>query len=98
MSKSFDTADRERASVGAVSEQFDWAETEPSMAVVETIAAATGRTPAEGTPIYESVDAEAIDTLFGSGNDSPDRRFSFTHEGLTVTVAGDGTVSARPAV
>ncbi|MBV0925424.1 hypothetical protein KTS45_14550 [Halomicroarcula limicola] len=97
MSQSFNTDNRRRVPEGTVSEQFDWAETDPSMAVAETIAAAAGRTPTEGTPLYESIDAGAIDTLFGAGDDSPDRQFSFTHEGLSVTVSGDGTVSARPA-
>ncbi|WP_135303684.1 HalOD1 output domain-containing protein [Haloarcula amylovorans] len=98
MSRAFTKGDGEGVRSGPVSEQFDWAETAPSMAVVEVIAAAAGTEPTVGTPIYESVEAGAIDALFRAGNDSSDRQFSFTHEGIAVTVKGDGTVLARPTL
>ncbi|MDS0278714.1 hypothetical protein NDI85_12985 [Halomicroarcula sp. S1AR25-4] len=96
MSYSFTADTRERARGEPVSKQFDWSVTAPSTAVVQVIAAATGTEPTEGTPLYDSVDSGALDTLFGDADGDPDRRFSFTHEGLTVTLTGDGTVSARP--
>lgn len=77
---------------------FEWTAGEPpSVAVVEAIAAATGRDPTGVGPIYESVDTDALDALVSGG--TPDAgsavHVSFTHEGVQVTVDSRGGIEVH---
>lgn len=81
-----------------VRRRYDWSETAPSTAVVETVAAAIDRDPVETGPLYDVLDPDALNELFAPVGDrpvSPDLDVSFRFEGLTVTVRATGTVSVR---
>lgn len=69
----------------------------PSQAVVQQIAALEGVEPTDlRTPLYDSLDPEALDDLvasaLGRGLD-PRLTVVFTFAGYEVRVAGDGSVS-----
>lgn len=70
-----------------------------STAVVDAVAAATGRDPLELPPLYDAIDLEVLDRLFRV-DDTGCRRFSgrieFTVAGCDVTVHADGRVVAVP--
>lgn len=69
--------------------EFDWSVTTPAMAVVETVAAATGREPLDLDHLQGAVDPDALDALM-RGGDGTD--VSFSYEGHVVTASGDGCV------
>ncbi|MFC7097207.1 HalOD1 output domain-containing protein [Halobaculum marinum] len=70
---------------------FDWSDTDPIEAIVETLTAATGVSATEIDPLQYSVDYDALDRLVRS---STDRRVavSFPHGDRVVTVTGAGDV------
>lgn len=72
----------------AISEQYD--ERPASARVVEALALATGTDPLEIEPLYRSVDPDALDALFRTGDAGWVR---FTHHGHEVTVHADGHVA-----
>ncbi|PCR89247.1 HalOD1 output domain-containing protein [Natrinema ejinorense] len=74
--------------------RYDWDGTDlPSSSIVRTVAAVTGMEPADMRPLYDVVDAEAVDRLFTRtrGRARPER-LSFRFEDCDVTVHGDGRV------
>ncbi|QKY21949.1 hypothetical protein B4589_016180 (plasmid) [Halolamina sp. CBA1230] len=72
--------------------EYEWSgETTPSIAVVEAVAAATGRDPREMPPIQGAVDTDALDALLTAGKDGS-LRVSFEYLDATVTVHPDGTI------
>lgn len=84
-----------------VRESYDWAETTPSAAVVETMAAVVDSDPTEIGPLYDSIDPDALDTLFRETGSSPmcdDGYVSFTFADHSVAVHADGDVIVRPPV
>jgi len=79
-----------------ITHRCDWAETDPTLAVVEAIAVAANREPTDHRPLYDAVDTDALNDIF-DGDQSPSVEVSFTYEGFDVSVAGTGTVTVRPA-
>lgn len=77
-----------------VRDAFDWSNTQPSTAVVETVTEAQGQEPTSTEPLYRAIDTDALDDLMRSGDG--DVRVEFAFEGHRVTVEDDGTVIARP--
>lgn len=80
--------------------RFDWTETPPSTAIVETVAEATGVDPTAVPPMYDALDPDALDTLVGTGaTDSgrSDLTVSFTVDDRVVAVSDTGEVAVRPA-
>ncbi|WP_458190852.1 HalOD1 output domain-containing protein [Haladaptatus sp. NG-WS-4] len=76
----------------------DWSQaTEPSIAVVDTVAADTGREPTDIPPLYNSIYPDALDALLTATRNGsvPDVRVTFTYDGMDITVTGGGTVTAR---
>ncbi len=74
----------------------------PALAVVRTIAAATGRPAHELVPLYDSIDPDALDALGEHARrQSASTRLSFSHDGvdveLRVSPAGDITVDVDPS-
>ncbi|WP_323173056.1 HalOD1 output domain-containing protein [Natrialba sp. PRR66] len=63
-----------------------------SLAAVETVSTAADCDPTELVPLYEVIDPDALDALFGSQSDvaDPETRVSFGYEGFTVTIARHG--------
>lgn len=71
----------------------------PIETIVDLVAGAADRSILELTPLYDVVDPDALNALFGRGRESSGRpqTFAFTYEGYRVTVCGDGTVTVtRP--
>lgn len=69
----------------------------PSVGIIRAVAAATDRAATELPPLYDRVNADALDELMANGR-AGDVRVSFTYAGVEVTVTGDGDVfvSGRP--
>lgn len=65
-----------------------------SVTVVTAVSEALDAEPMEVDPLYRSIDPDALDALFEStiGEDGSSARVSFTHDGCSVTVRGDGEV------
>lgn len=65
-------------------------------AVVEAVGAETGRDPLELHPLYDALDAEALERVVSPdrGADPPAGRLRFRYESCDVTVTGDGRVTA----
>lgn len=80
-----------------VSREWHAAE-EPSAAVVAAVAAASDRDPVDLPPLYERVDADALDALVTPGG-RPDEGVTvrFHYDDFGVTVASDGRVTVTPA-
>lgn len=84
---------------GAYRSIHDWDSDEPlSSTVMEAILALTGDEPASGPPLWETLDPDALDSLF-----SPDGReeqssacLTFYHQRYRVTVQRDGHVLVYP--
>lgn len=65
----------------------------PSEAVVETVASREDVDPTELTPLYQSIDSEALDALVeAEERDDGLRQIAFTYHGYRVTITGDGVV------
>lgn len=84
---------------GRISHSYDWAETNPTTAVVETLAVAANSEPLDTDPLYEAVDPDALDRLLSSTDaETPtDLRVSFDYGCFRVEVHGSGEVAVRPA-
>lgn len=81
--------DREIAPGDAASEE----QTEPiSARVVDRVAAESGRAPTELSPLYESVDPDALDAVV----ESSETTISFAYAGQLVTIRGDETIETTP--
>lgn len=75
--------------------RYDWSCKRPSIAVVETVAAATDRKPTDVSSLYPAIDPDALDSLMipdqGTARDHS-VCLSFTLAGSEVTVSTDGHV------
>lgn len=83
----------------AIRTEFDWSVVPPSTAIVETVAARSGREPTTMNPIYDTVDTDAIDALIRSaerGASKEETSISFEFADHDVTVRSDGSVVVRP--
>lgn len=79
-------------------ERFEWDRAEePSTAIVEAVAATTGRDSSALSPLHEHIDTEALDALltFGADPDAQRLSLSFVYEGVEVTVDADGGIDVR---
>lgn len=84
---------------GSIRAEFDWSVVPPSTAVVETVAIAADREPTALEPLYDTVDPDALDTLFssmGTKTTDGDATVRFALDGYEVTVERHGTVVVRP--
>jgi hypothetical protein len=80
--------------------QFDIEETPASMAVIATLEEVMDTDPGELTPLYSTVDTDALDSLLRVRNGTAgDIHISFTHEDHEITVSSYGvvTISEEPA-
>jgi hypothetical protein len=78
--------------IGEVEQRFDWTETPPSSAIVETVAVAADTEPTDLDAIQYTIDADALDTLLGDATGRDEFRISFEYAGNIVTVTGTGLV------
>ncbi|MUW13527.1 hypothetical protein GJ633_01840 [Halorubrum sp. CBA1125] len=79
---------------GAYRATYDWTSMEPSTAVIETVADATGREPLALATLYDFIDSDALDSLFRSSDGEVS--VSFTYAEHEVTVHSDGEVAVLP--
>lgn len=63
----------------------------PSTRIALELAEAADRRVDELTPLAETIDPEALDSIFEQ-RAAPDAHVTFTHEGYSITVTGDGSV------
>lgn len=84
---------------GTVRARYDWSSMSPAAAVVKTVSVAEDREPETLDPIYDVVDPDALDAIFGrttADARDPDIQVSLIYAGYRVTVRGDGVVTAEP--
>ena len=60
--------------------------------VIEAVADHRGVDPMELEPLYNAVDPDALDALFGGSRASPHSSLTFELDGCLVRVSGDGDV------
>lgn len=72
---------------------FDWQTVDPSNAVVRTVAAVTDQDPTEATPLFSSIDPDALDAIVC---DMQRGQVNFAYSGVDVSVQPDGTVTVAP--
>lgn len=84
---------------GIIRTHHDWSETPPSNAVVRTVAIAADRGPLELSPLYDSVDPDALDQCvrsLGGSTGAAASAVTFRFGDRTVAVHGSGQVLAWP--
>lgn len=90
-----DTNDRDGPPTEQHTVQHRWEEPfEPSVTIVETVAAATDRAPTELPPLQNHVDPDALDALITRGK-SAAVAVSFTYAGTAVVVKSSGCIEVR---
>lgn len=72
---------------------FDWSATEPTTAVVDTVATDAGSDPTELPALYDELDPGALNRIIESGE--PDISVSFVYNDRNITVHGQGDVVVR---
>lgn len=81
--------------VPAVDAEYEFAgDGSPTEAIVEALAEAAGIDPIDLPPLYESVDPDALDQLFGARDDTihAEALLSFRVETWNVFVRADGRI------
>ncbi|UIP01516.1 hypothetical protein Hbl1158_15375 (plasmid) [Halobaculum sp. CBA1158] len=69
---------------------------QPSIAVIEAVAAVTGRDPTALPPLEDRIDVDGLnDVLTGNGADDAGVYVSFTYAGVAVAVAASGDIALR---
>lgn len=78
----------------------DWARDHTvALTVTRGIAVITNTAPTELDPLYEQINADALNQLFSSDSEPPGEhggRVTFTTSAYEVTVYADGTIEIRP--
>lgn len=72
-----------------------WERTDPTIAVAEALAEAEGVAVTELPPLFDTLDADALNALLMSA--PRDARVSFAHLGHEVVVSGRGEVEVHPS-
>lgn len=75
--------------------RFDGGPNTVVVAIVEAVAAVTDRDPTAMSPLYDTVDPEALTDLVTAARDNP-IKVSIAYEGCYVTVSSDGSVVVEP--
>lgn len=67
----------------------------PSIAIVEAVAAETGRTATALPPLHDYIDVDSLDGLLQNGNSAPTHtvRVSFQYAGVEVTADSTGDIA-----
>lgn len=72
---------------------MEGAERAISELVVEKVADVTGRDPLDLTPMYHSIDPDAVDALVESLSDGV---IHFTYENLEIEISSSGEIALTP--
>lgn len=70
---------------------YDWTSMEPSTGVIEAVADVTNRESLALSPLYDSIDPDALDSLFRLSDEEVS--VSFTYAGFEITARSDGEVA-----
>ena len=84
---------------GGASRTYAWGDGDrPSTAIVDAVAEATGRELRQLPPLFQTVDADALDALLAFGYHERDvpLEVTFTYVGIEVTVTATGSIELRP--
>ncbi|SMO53748.1 HalOD1 output domain-containing protein [Halorubrum cibi] len=81
--------------VGQYRATYNWTSMEPSTGIIETVADAANRESLGLSPLYDSIDPDALDSLFRLSDEAVS--VSFTYEGFEITADSDGEVVLRPS-
>lgn len=79
---------------------FDSTTVAPSKAVVEVVAAIEEEEPSQLVPLYNVINADALDNLCSErfpGRYDSDRLVQFTYHGYEIRVWSHGTITAGPS-
>ena len=74
-------------------DQYDWAETKPTTAVVASVATATSRAPEHLPVLYDFIDPDALNALLTGSHADSRLEVTFSFDGNRVTLRGDGTIT-----
>jgi len=86
-----------RRETGTYRAAYDRDATDPSLAVVASLAAVLDVGPADLPPLYDAVDTDALDALVRDRNGAePAVSVGFSVDDHAITVTGDGTVTVDP--
>lgn len=69
--------------------EYDWRDTSPSMAVINTVATIESVDSVDLRPLYEYIDPNSLDAVIASGDDVS---LSFSAYGYTVTIVGSTVI------
>jgi len=82
----------------AIRHEYDWSTTNPSTAVVRSVALAANRDPRDLEILQQAVDTDGLDTIMKTDSTAgSDPRIMFGFAGYEVTVHSDGLVVVQPA-
>jgi hypothetical protein len=79
-----------------VETRYRWDETDPTAAIVQSVAAVTGREPTAMRPVYDVLNPDALNELLTfDGQHLRERslRVTVTYEGCEVVLAADGRLA-----
>jgi hypothetical protein len=80
--------------------QYDWTDPTPLTTTIVEMIGTISETPADDlTPLYETIDPDALEELLAPGGDSPSAAgIWFHYAGYRVTVRGEGEIEVTPAL
>lgn len=82
------------ADAGSTTVRHDWTQSDqPSVTIIEAVAAATDRTPTDLPPLQDTLDTDALDTLLNGQSSSA--TVSFRYADIAVSVHGNGSIAIR---
>lgn len=84
---------------GAVHSRYDWSVTAPSIAVIQTVAAISGKEPTSLPKLFEAIDPDSLDAICSREASIPESEpihVMFSYYGHVVTVKSDGEVIVTP--
>lgn len=93
MSQPTDDRQPEGAVRGGEIYETEIGDRQPSEAVVDVIAAIRDVEPAKLSPLYQTVDPDALDSLCTNESLGAEPTIRFTYEGLVVTVSASDTIT-----
>lgn len=65
----------------------------PNEAVIDVVSAIQDVEPADLTPLYQTLDPDALDSLCANEGQGAQPTIRFDYEGLIVTVSASGTIT-----
>jgi len=86
--------DEDSKSTHSVRNQYDWGSTDPSIALVESVAEAMKRDKKEIASLYNVIDPDAVNRLLTETTE--EISLTLTYQGQKVSLHGTGKVTVEP--